>query len=66
MLLGGTYVAKDKTKKLINVDGDIVPVGSGIFSVRYHQDFRLMKERLHHLSFNFIKVAFLEGFCTFL
>ena len=40
VFLGGTYVAKDKTKKLVNVDGDIVPVGSGIFSVRYHQDFR--------------------------
>ena len=34
VFLGGTYVAKDKDVS------DIVSMGSGIFSVRYHQDFR--------------------------
>ena len=40
MFLGGTYIAKDKAKKLDKKVGDIVSVGSGIFSVRYHQDYR--------------------------
>ena len=38
VLLGGTYVAK--AKKATTVVNDVVPVGQGIFSVRYHQDFR--------------------------
>ena len=40
VLQGGTYIAKDKAKKLDKKVGDIVSVGSGIFSVRYHQDYR--------------------------
>ena len=36
--LGGSYIPK--AKKAIPVINDVVPVGHGIFSVRYHQDFR--------------------------
>ena len=40
--LGGNYVAKVKAKLPAKTDGDVVSVAPGIFSVRYHQDFRFI------------------------